>query len=180
MTAGTVAVPGESLALFAARAADIGATVVQTEAERLVEVVRDLTPPDVAPGVGLTTELMEIAPELDVLARGGEDYPGIVVGHGLAAIADTGQVGVADRIHRDRLRAFLAFRHVVLVSDRRVIPRLSAAGGLLATWIQSRRYVTFVGGPSRTSDIERILTVGIHGPCQLVLVLVHGWDASVD
>ncbi len=39
------------------------------------------------------------------------------------------------------------------------------------------RYVACVTGPSRTADIERVLTIGVHGPRKLVVVVV---DAAVD
>jgi len=33
-------------------------------------------------------------------------------------------------------------------------------------------FVGFITGPSRTSDIERVLTIGVHGPKQLVVIFV--------
>jgi L-lactate dehydrogenase complex protein LldG len=35
------------------------------------------------------------------------------------------------------------------------------------------RYITLMSGPSRTADIERMLTIGVHGPRELILVVVE-------
>ena len=35
-----------------------------------------------------------------------------------------------------------------------------------------RNYIAYVTGPSRTADIERVLTIGVHGPKQLHILLV--------
>jgi L-lactate dehydrogenase complex protein LldG len=33
-------------------------------------------------------------------------------------------------------------------------------------------YISFITGPSRTADIERVLTIGVHGPGRLIIVVV--------
>jgi L-lactate dehydrogenase complex protein LldG len=35
--------------------------------------------------------------------------------------------------------------------------------------------LAFVTGPSRTGDIEQLLTRGVHGPVAVEVLLVNGW-----
>jgi len=53
-----------------------------------------------------------------------------------------------------------------------VVPTL----GALLTKLGPRdtRYLALITGPSRTADIERVLTIGVHGPGRLVVLLVDG------
>ena len=37
-------------------------------------------------------------------------------------------------------------------------------------------YIAFITGPSRTADIERVLTIGVHGPERLIVVVVDEFE----
>jgi L-lactate dehydrogenase complex protein LldG len=37
-------------------------------------------------------------------------------------------------------------------------------------------YISFITGPSRTADIERVLTIGVHGPGRLIIVVVDEFE----
>ena len=92
----------------------------------------------------------------------------------LFAVAETGSVAVA-LPREERGRCLLAERLWLLVPADDLAPTLDVALQRIAALVVSGRpYVTLMTGPSRTADIERALTVGVHGPRELHVILVDG------
>lgn len=86
------------------------------------------------------------------------------------AIADTGTLAQDATDPALRLASMLPETHVALVRTDSLLPDLAA---LLSRVDPARmRYLACVTGPSRTADIERVLTIGVHGPRKLVVVAV--------
>ena len=91
-----------------------------------------------------------------------------------ALVAQTGSVLLTSRSAGGRALSCLPPHHVVLARREQMVPDLSAAFELL-----SRKYtvnypsmISFITGPSRTGDIERILVLGAHGPKRLTVFMV--------
>ena len=91
-----------------------------------------------------------------------------------ALIAQTGGVLVTNRSAGGRALSVLPPHHVVLARREQLTADLPAAFALL-----QQKYapdfpsmISFITGPSRTGDIERILVLGAHGPRKLTIFCV--------
>jgi L-lactate dehydrogenase complex protein LldG len=91
-----------------------------------------------------------------------------------ALIAQTGSVLITARSAGGRALSVLPPHHVVLARREQLVPDLPAAFELLrATYGENLpSLMSFITGPSRTGDIERILVLGAHGPRQLTIFCV--------
>jgi L-lactate utilization protein LutC len=90
-----------------------------------------------------------------------------------AAIAETGTLVLDSADERHRLVSLIPPVHIAIVDASRICETLGEALALLRQDKELSRAVTFVTGPSRTADIELTLTVGVHGPQELY-VIVNG------
>jgi L-lactate dehydrogenase complex protein LldG len=90
------------------------------------------------------------------------------------AIAELGSLVQADADSNvdHRLCSTLVPIHIALVSTATLIPTLVETIATLHQLPQIPGFVGFITGPSRTSDIERVLTIGVHGPKQLIVIFV--------
>lgn len=90
-------------------------------------------------------------------------------------VAQTGSVCVTTRSSGGRALSVLPPHHIAIARRAQLLPDLTAAYELLAQKYAATGYpsfMSFITGPSRTGDIERILVLGAHGPKKLTVLLV--------
>lgn len=88
------------------------------------------------------------------------------------ALADTGTLVVDATEVEGRLVSTLPQIHVALIGADRILPDMASVLGRIKP--SKAGYLSMITGPSRTADIERVLTIGVHGPERLVIVFVEG------
>jgi len=91
-----------------------------------------------------------------------------------ALIAQTGSILVTARSGGGRALSVLPPHHVVLARRDQLIADLPDAFALLKKKYGTNypSFISFITGPSRTGDIERILVLGAHGPKKLTIFLL--------
>ncbi len=89
------------------------------------------------------------------------------------AIAETGTL-VLDASSEDlRIATMLSETHVAWIPASRIKPDAeSIASYLREKMLVFPSYMSFITGPSRTADIERVLAIGVHGPQELHILLL--------
>jgi L-lactate dehydrogenase complex protein LldG len=92
-----------------------------------------------------------------------------------AAIAETGTLVLESDQERHRLVSLLPPMHIALVDAADVCATLGEALKLVRrNGSEMSRAITFITGPSRTADIELTLTIGVHGPKELHVIVNEG------
>jgi L-lactate dehydrogenase complex protein LldG len=92
------------------------------------------------------------------------------------ALADTGTVvQTADAVDK-RLVSTLPMLHIALVSKKALLPDLTSL--LDRIHPDQAAYFAFITGPSRTADIERVLTIGVHGPERFIVIMVDDLEVA--
>jgi L-lactate dehydrogenase complex protein LldG len=91
-----------------------------------------------------------------------------------ALVAQTGSVLVTNLSAGGRALSVLPPHHVVLARREQLLRDLPAAFELLKKKYAGNypSMISFITGPSRTGDIERILVLGAHGPKKLTIFCV--------
>jgi L-lactate dehydrogenase complex protein LldG len=91
-------------------------------------------------------------------------------------IAATGTVVLESTAEAVRIATTLPEKHFVLLDPRKILATADEAVPLLDNFHKQlpQAYLAYITGPSRTADIERVLTIGVHGPAELHILLVEG------
>lgn len=88
-------------------------------------------------------------------------------------VAETGSVCQDGYAIESRLVSSLPPLHVAFLDSNLIVPGIIEAFEAISQ-VFDRGYISLITGPSRTADIERVLTIGVHGPSRFVVVAVDG------
>jgi len=91
-----------------------------------------------------------------------------------ALVAQTGSLLVTARSAGGRALSVLPPHHVVIAKRTQIVADLPGAFAVLKQKYEGDypSLISFITGPSRTGDIERILVLGAHGPKKLTVLCV--------
>lgn len=94
-----------------------------------------------------------------------------------AVLADTGTLALRSGPGRPRLASLSVRTHIALFTLNQLYPSWAAWWEQLPDkvgWVSGASHsssLTLISGPSRTADIEMTLTVGVHGPGEVIAIL---------
>ena len=86
-------------------------------------------------------------------------------------IAETGSVCMDGYSFESRLVSMLPPIHIAFMNSKNVVLGVTEAFDIISK-VYDRGYISFITGPSRTADIERVLTIGVHGPSRFILIAI--------
>lgn len=162
---------------FAERVADYRATVHRTDAAGLADIVAGLCNEGrvaVAPGLrDLAPGGVDLACDEPPLNAAALDAVDAVLTGCAVAIAETGTIVLdAGPLSGRRALTLIPDHHVCVVQAEQVVAGVPDGVAALRAAADAGRALTFVSGPSATSDIELERVEGVHGPRRLDVVLV--------
>lgn len=91
------------------------------------------------------------------------------------AISETGTLCMDSLDLNKRLVSSLPPVHIAVIKSNNLLEYFTDSLELITGSGNNgtRGYYTFISGPSRTSDIERVLTIGVHGPEELHIIFIQ-------
>ena len=182
---------------------DDGIEVVETDlGEFLVQVAGERPSHIIAPALHITRERAaeliskatgeDLPPDPDVLVGAAARHLRsrfINAGAGItganALVAATGTVMLVSNEGNARLASALPPVHIVIAGIDKLVPSLADATTMLeslprsATGQPISTYVSFISGPSRSADIELSLSMGVHGPRHVHIILLDNGREAI-
>jgi L-lactate dehydrogenase complex protein LldG len=89
------------------------------------------------------------------------------------AIAETGSLGVLFEPGAGRLASLVAPVHVAVARRDQFVATLEDFLGRAQAHLGPRSAAVLITGPSRSADIEQVLTIGVHGTSAVHLIVIE-------
>jgi L-lactate dehydrogenase complex protein LldG len=169
-----------ALDLFAERVADYDATVTRVSADGLAGAIASACRARGAARLAVPSDLppvwrpdgVELVEDAELSNEQLDGLDGVLTGCALA-IAETGTI-VLDSGARQGRRALTLVPdwHVCVVEEDQIVTSVPQGVERLGDAVREGRPITFISGPSATSDIELSRVAGVHGPRTLSVLLV--------
>lgn len=175
--------PTDRVELFCERVGEYRAEVRRLSGEEVAAVVADVCRERGAARIAVPSGVPpEWRPEGLELVEDGDTFlstreldalDGVLTGCTLA-VAETGTIALTgDAREGRRTLTLVPDLHVCVVEEAQVVELVPEAVTLLGVLVTRRRApITLVSGPSATSDIELSRVEGVHGPRDLVVLVV--------
>jgi L-lactate dehydrogenase complex protein LldG len=173
--------PAARIELLCERIGDYKAEVRRVEPEQLGGAIDEALAARGAQRIGVPPELpdgwrprgLEVVEDTGLSPGELATLDGVVTGCTLA-IAETGTIVLSSGPAEGRRALTLVpDLHVCVVYEEDVVEILPEATPALTELARARRPLTFVSGPSATSDIELSRVEGVHGPRTLVVLVTR-------
>lgn len=88
------------------------------------------------------------------------------------AVAENGAVWLTDEVMGQRILPFICQHLAVIVEAPSIVPTMHEAYAKIGD--ADYGFGVFIGGPSKTADIEQSLVMGAHGPITMTVFIVSG------
>ncbi len=102
------------------------------------------------------------------------------------AIAESGTLVIVSNEGNARLVTSLPPVHIALVTTEKFVETMEQAASLIkaltaaSSGMKLTAYVSFITGPSRTTDIEKEVIIGVHGPQKVHIIILDNERLSIS
>jgi L-lactate dehydrogenase complex protein LldG len=87
------------------------------------------------------------------------------------AVAENGAVWLTDELMGQRITPYICQHLAVIIAAQNIVPTLHEAYQIIGEGDYG--FGAFIGGPSKTADIEQALVLGAHGPLTMTVFILN-------